>query len=96
MKDSDSQIAFHKLSTLTEEDIQAVQERVRLRVLKSFKRSGFEEHDVENMKAWNDGGGFSVNGTACIHENDRKIWPKWLSLATVSILGQAPSAAYYP
>ena len=58
VKDSDSQIAFHKLSTLTEEDIQAVQERVRLRVLKSFKRSGLlEEHDVENMKTWNGGGG---------------------------------------
>ena len=60
MKDSDSQIAFHKLSTLTEEDIQAVQERVRLRVLKSFKRSGFEKHDVENMKAWNDGAAFRL------------------------------------
>lgn len=51
VKDSDSQITFHKLSTLTEEDIQAVQARIRLRVLKSFKRSGLlEEHDVENMK----------------------------------------------
>ena len=58
--------------TLTEEDILAVQERVRLRVLNSFKRSGLlEEHDVENMKTWNGGGGFSVNGTARIHENDR-------------------------
>ncbi|MDX2506385.1 MAG: transposase [Gammaproteobacteria bacterium] len=73
IKDSDSQITFHKLSTLTEEDIQAVQERVRLRVLKSFKRSGLlEDHDVENMKTWNGGGGFSVNGTAHIHENDRE------------------------
>ena len=72
VKDSDSRITFHKLSTLIEEDIQAVQERVRLRVLKSFKRSGFEDHDVENMKTWNGGGGFSVNGTARIHENDRE------------------------
>ncbi len=73
VKDSDSQIAFHKLSTLTEENIQAVQERVRLRVLKSFKRNGLlEDHDVENMKTWNGGGGFSVNGTARIHENDRE------------------------
>lgn len=71
VKESDSQIPFHKLSTLTQEDIQAVQERVRLRVLKSFKRSGLlEDHDVENMKTWNGGGGFSVNGAARIHEND--------------------------
>ncbi len=58
VKDSDSQIMFHKISTLTEKDIQAVQERVRLRVLKSFKRSGLlEAHDVENMKTWKGGGG---------------------------------------
>lgn len=51
VKDSDSQITFHKISTITEKDIQAVQERVHLRVLKSFKRSGLlESHDVENMK----------------------------------------------
>ena len=57
VKDSDSQITFHKISTITEKDIQAVQERVRLRVLKSFKRSGLlESHDVENMKTWNGGG----------------------------------------
>ncbi len=44
-----------------------------MRVLKSFKRSGLlEEHDVENMKTWNGCGGFSVNGTARIHENDRE------------------------
>ncbi|MDX2503591.1 MAG: transposase [Gammaproteobacteria bacterium] len=73
VKDSDSQITFHKLSTIKEKDIQAVQERVRLRVLKSFKRSSLlESHDVENMKTWNGGGGFSVNGSAHIHENDRE------------------------
>jgi len=73
VKNSDSQIKFHKISTLTEKDIQSVQERVRLRVLKSFKRSGLlEAHDVENMKTWNGGGGFSVNGSAYIHENDRE------------------------
>jgi len=64
---------FNKISTITEKDIQIVQERVRLRVLKSFKRSGLlEAHDVENMKTWNGGGGFSVNGSARIHENDRE------------------------
>ena len=71
VKDSDSQITFHKLTTITQDDIQVVQNRVRLRVLKSFKHSGLlEDHDVENMKTWNGGGGFSVNGTARIHEND--------------------------
>ncbi len=59
VKDSDSQITFYKISTLTEKDIQAVQERVRLRVLKSFKRSSLlEAHDVENIKTWNGGGSF--------------------------------------
>jgi hypothetical protein len=78
VKESDRQITFHKLLTLTEEDIQAVQERVRLRVLNSFKRNGLlEDHDVENMKTWNGGGGIflykeHVNGTARIHENDRE------------------------
>ena len=73
VKDSDSQITFHKLTTITQEDIQAVQVRVRLRVLKSFKRNGLlEDHDVENMKTWNGSGGFSVNGTARIHENYRE------------------------
>jgi len=73
VKDSDSQITFHKISSITEKDIQAVQERVRQRVLKNFKRSGLlEVYDVENMKTWNGGGGFSVNGTARIHENDRE------------------------
>jgi hypothetical protein len=47
VKNSDSQITFHKLTTITLEDIQGVQERVRLRVLKSFKRSGLlEGNDV--------------------------------------------------
>ncbi len=73
VKDADSQITFHKISTITDKDIQAVQERVRLRILTSFKRSGLlESHDVENMKTWNGGGGFSVNGSARIHENDRE------------------------
>ena len=73
VKDSDSQTIFYKISSITEKDIQAVQERVRLRVLKNFKRSGLlEAHDVENMKTWNGGGGFSVNGSAYIHENDRE------------------------
>ena len=27
---------------------------------------------MENMKTWNGGGGFSVNGAVRIHENDRE------------------------
>ena len=50
VKNSDTQITFHKLSSLTEQGIQVLQKRVRLRVLKKFKRSGLlESHDVENM-----------------------------------------------
>jgi hypothetical protein len=38
-----------------------------------FGASGLlEDHDVENMKTWNGSGGFSVNGTARVHENDRE------------------------
>ncbi len=74
-KISDSQITFHKLTTITQEDIQAVQVRVRLRVLKSFKCNGLlEDHYVENTKTWNGSGGFSVNG---IHAFMKMIGKDW-------------------
>lgn len=70
-------ITFHKLAPLSQDDILEVEERVRIRVLKSFKR-----HDQLDMKQWDNGGGFSVDASVRIHENDREGLERLLRYCT--------------
>lgn len=71
--DSKGNLTFQPIDNITETDIQEVQERVRLRVLKYFKRCNLlEDHDIELMKNQDHNGGFSVDGSVCIHQNDRE------------------------
>jgi len=71
--ESDGQLSWQPIHDITTKDIQEVQQRVRLRVLKAFKRWKFlEDYEVDNMKTWQGGGGFSVDGSVKIHKNDRK------------------------
>ncbi|MBT5420052.1 MAG: IS91 family transposase [Candidatus Cloacimonetes bacterium] len=56
-----------------DKDIYEVQKRVRLRVLKGFKRwKLLKDYEVKNMKSWQGGGGFSVDGSVKLHKNDCK------------------------
>ena len=72
MTDSDGQLSWHPVHDVTETDIQAVQQRVRIRVLKAFKRwKLLEDYEADNMKTWQGGGGFSVDGSVKIHQYDR-------------------------
>ena len=73
ISDSDDQLRYQPVHDITDNDIHDVQERVRLRVLKGFKRwKLLKNHEVENMKTWQGGGGFSVDGSVQLHKNDRK------------------------
>ena len=55
------------------DDTDAVQNRVRKRVLSLYKRKGLlTEEDAENLKSWKGSGGFSVNADVRIDSDDRK------------------------
>lgn len=70
---SDDHIRYQTINTITDKDIQEVQKRVRLRVLKGFKRwKLLKDYEVENMISWQGGGGFSVDGSVRLHKNDSK------------------------
>ena len=71
--DSGGDLQFQSIQNITDKDIREVQERVRQRVLKGFKRwKLLKDYEVENMKSWQGGGGFSVDGSVQLHKNDRK------------------------
>ena len=71
--DSDGQLHYQSVHDITDKDIHEVQGRVRLRVLKAFKRwKLLKDYEVENMKSWQGGGGFSVDGSVKLHKNDCK------------------------
>lgn len=73
ISDSNGSLRFRSINNITEKDIKEVQKRVQLRVLKGFKRWKFlKDYEVENMKAWQGGGGFSVDGSVKLHKNDCK------------------------
>jgi len=56
--DEDGQLGFAEASALTPEDLVAVQQQVRARVLRWFARAGhLEQADARDMAGWHHGGG---------------------------------------
>ena len=73
LADEDNNLSYQAVKGLTQDDINEVQQRARVRILKAFKRwELLQDYDVENMLGWQGGGGFSVDGSVNIHKNDRK------------------------
>jgi hypothetical protein len=67
----DKQGKFYPVNALTQEKIQSVQERIRKRVLRLFRKKGFLDSDVaSDMLDW-DNGGFSLNANVRIEAQDR-------------------------
>jgi hypothetical protein len=66
------QVQFCEAAALTSEDLAAVQQQVRARVLRWFARAGhLEQADAHDMAAWHHGGGFSLDASVRIEGADR-------------------------
>ena len=71
-QDPDVTLRFHRASALTDGDIAAVEAITRARVLRLFEREGLLSGDaVEQMRAWDHSGGFSLDASVCIGGRDR-------------------------
>ena len=65
-------VRFIEAAPPDEAALEALQLRVRRRVLRSFERAGLlEPHEVEAMLGWEAGGGFSVDASVRIEAHDR-------------------------
>jgi len=72
-EDAQGLLQFLEVDDLSVDDTDAVQNRVRKRVLSLYKRKGLlTEEDAENLKSWKGNGGFSVNADVRIDSDDRK------------------------
>jgi hypothetical protein len=72
-EDQEGLLQFEEVDNLSVDDTDAVQNRVRKRVLSLYKRKGLlTEEDAENLKSWKGNGGFSVNADVRIDSEDRK------------------------
>lgn len=72
-EDAEGLLQFHEVDDLSADDSDAVQSRVRKRVLSLYKRRGIiTAEDAENLKCWKGSGGFSVNADVRIDSVDRK------------------------
>ncbi|MGD8843737.1 MAG: transposase [Gammaproteobacteria bacterium] len=61
--DAAGTVRFHEATELSQARIDAVQVKVRRRVLKAFVRRGWLEPDeAEEMLDWEHNGGFSIDG----------------------------------
>ena len=68
----DGQVHFAEADALTLEDIAAVQQQVRTRVLRWFARAGpLDPADARDMAGWHHGGGFSLDAAVRIEGSDR-------------------------
>ena len=68
----DGDIVKFQEAQITHKDICEVQKNARRRVLKLFARLGILINDeADDMLAWNNGGGFSLDGSVRIEANDR-------------------------
>jgi hypothetical protein len=68
----DGQVHFAEADALTPEDIAAVQQQVRARVLRWFARAGpLDPADARDMAGWHHGGGFSLDAAVRIEGPDR-------------------------
>ena len=65
-------VRFHEATALTRADVEALQETVRRRILRWFRRQGLlEEHTVREMLGWDHAGGFSLDASIRIAAHDR-------------------------
>ena len=68
----DGQVYFAEAAALTPEDLAAVQQQVRARVLRWFARAGLlDPADARDMAGWDHGGGFSLDASVRIEGQDR-------------------------
>jgi Putative transposase len=68
----DGQVHFAEADALTPEDLAAVQQQVRARVLRWFARAGtLDPADARDMAGWHHGGGFSLDASVRIDGHDR-------------------------
>ena len=68
----DGQVHFAEAAALTPEDLAAVQQQVRARVLRWFARAGhLDPADAQDMAGWHHGGGFSLDASVRIDGPDR-------------------------
>ena len=67
----DKEGKFYPVDTLSIDEIQSVQERIRKRVLRLFRKKGLLDSDVtSDMLEW-ENGGFSLNANVHIEAEDR-------------------------
>jgi len=70
--DASGAVRFYEAAELTQAHIDAVQAKVRRRVLRAFVRRGWLEPDeAEEMLQWHHGGGFSLDASVRIEAWDR-------------------------
>jgi len=70
--DSWGGVRFYAADELDATDAEAVQARVRRRILRAFVRRGIlDKDDRRDMEQWSHGGGFSLDATVRIEANDR-------------------------
>jgi hypothetical protein len=68
----EGQVRFAEAGALTPEDLTAVQQQVRARVLRWFARAGhLDPADARDMARWRHGGGFSLDASVRIDGHDR-------------------------
>ena len=68
----DGQVHFAEAGALTPEDLAAVQQQVRARVLRWFARAGtLDPADARDMAGWDHGGGFSLDASVRIDSAER-------------------------
>jgi len=68
----DGPVHFAEAAALSPEDLAAVQQQVRARVLRWFARAGhLDPADARDMARWDHGGGFSLDASVRIEGQDR-------------------------
>ena len=69
---ADGQVDFAETAALTPDDLAAVQQQVRTRVLRWFARADhLDAADARDMARWDHGGGFSLDASVRIEGPDR-------------------------
>jgi hypothetical protein len=70
--DPDGGVRFVEVREMDARDAEAVQTKVRVRILRAFVRRGLiDKDDLKEMESWDHGGGFSLDATVHITANDR-------------------------
>jgi hypothetical protein len=71
-EDADGQVQFAETAALRPEDLAAVQQQLRTRVLRWFAHAGhLDAADAREMAGWDHGGGFSLDASVRIEGPDR-------------------------